>query len=181
MNNPFAALVTINTPHEDGKGDYGAEVGALAQAGGDILVVVGYLDQGGKGIIQSSLDAGAFDKFFLPDAMIGDSLVKAIGPDLNGAIGTVPGTDSKGAEIYAKLAKKDGFEAGPYSPEAYDAAALTPSPLRFKLKLLVPRPIDHAYIFAVPLEPWPWVCFMSKFSNSWSKSHDLPPKKNFKI
>ena len=117
--------VTINTPHEDGKGDYGAEVGALAQAGGDILVVVGYLDQGGKGIIQSSLDAGAFDKFFLPDAMIGDSLVKAIGPDLNGAIGTVPGTDSKGAEIYAELAKKDGFEAGPYSPEAYDAAALT--------------------------------------------------------
>lgn len=117
--------VTINTPHEDGKGDYGAEVAALAQAGGDILVVVGYLDQGGKGIIQSSLDAGGFDRFFLPDAMIGESLVKAIGPDLNGAIGTVPGTDSNGAEIYAELAKKDGFTAGPYSPEAYDAAALT--------------------------------------------------------
>jgi len=117
--------VTINTPHEDGKGDYGAEVGALAQAGGDILVVVGYLDQGGKGIIQSSLDAGAFDQFFLPDAMIGESLVKAIGPDLNGSIGTVPGTDSNGAQIYADLAKKDGFDAGPYSPEAYDAAALT--------------------------------------------------------
>jgi branched-chain amino acid transport system substrate-binding protein len=56
--------VTISTPHEDGKGDYGAEVGALAQAGGDILVVAGYLDQGGKGIIQSSLDSGAFDHFF---------------------------------------------------------------------------------------------------------------------
>jgi ABC-type branched-chain amino acid transport systems, periplasmic component len=117
--------VTINTPHEDGKGDYGAEVGALAQAGGDILVVVGYLDQGGKGIIQSSLDAGAFDQFFLPDAMIGDSLVEAIGPDLNGSIGTVPGTDSNGAQIYQELAAADGFEAGPYSPEAYDAAALT--------------------------------------------------------
>ena len=117
--------VTINTPHEDGKGDYGAEVGALAQAGGDILVVVGYLDQGGKGIIQSSLDAGAFDQFFLPDAMIGDSLVQAIGPDLNGSIGTVPGTDSNGAQIYVDLATKDGFESGPYSPEAYDAAALT--------------------------------------------------------
>src|SRR6056300_1932622 len=117
--------VTINTPHEDGKGDYSAEVAALTQAGGDILVVVGYLDQGGKGIIQSSLDAGAFDQFFLPDAMIGESLVKAIGPDLNGSIGTVPGTDSNGAQIYADLAKKDGFDAGPYSPEAYDAAALT--------------------------------------------------------
>ncbi|MGA1207650.1 MAG: branched-chain amino acid ABC transporter substrate-binding protein [Gammaproteobacteria bacterium] len=117
--------VTINTPHEDGKGDYGAEVGALAQAGGDILVVVGYLDQGGKGIIQSALDAGAFDQFFLPDAMIGDSLVQAIGPDLNGAIGSVPGTDSDGATTFAKLATADGFESGPYSPESYDAAALT--------------------------------------------------------
>ncbi|MDC1319342.1 ABC transporter substrate-binding protein [Litorivicinus sp.] len=117
--------ITINIPHEDGKGDYGAEVGALAQAGGDILVVVGYLDQGGKGIIQSSLDVGAFDNFFLPDAMIGESLIKAIGPDLNGSIGTVPGTDSNGAQIYAQMAEKDGFTAGPYSPEAYDAAALT--------------------------------------------------------
>jgi len=117
--------VSINTPHEDGKGDYGAEVGALAQAGGDILVVVGYLDQGGKGIIQSSLDAGAFEEFFLPDAMIGDSLVQAIGPDLNGAIGSVPGTDSEGAATFAKMATDDGFEAGPYSPESYDAAALT--------------------------------------------------------
>lgn len=117
--------VTINTPHEDGKGDYGAEVGAIAQAGGDILVVVGYLDQGGKGIIQSSLDAGAFDQFFLPDAMIGNSLVQAIGPDLNGAIGSVPGTDSEGAAAFTQMAEADGFEAGPYSPESYDAAALT--------------------------------------------------------
>jgi branched-chain amino acid transport system substrate-binding protein len=117
--------VTINTPHEDGKGDYGAEVASLSQAGGNILVVVGYLDQGGKGIIQSSLDAGAFDRFFLPDAMIGDSLVEAIGPDLDGSIGTVPGTDSNGAKIYEELAAADGFEAGPYSPEAYDATALT--------------------------------------------------------
>ncbi len=117
--------VTINAAHEDGKGDYSAEVAALSQAGGEILMVVGYLDQGGKGIIQSSLDAGAFSNFFLPDAMIGESLVKAIGPDLDGSIGTVPGTDSKGAEIYAELATKDGFTAGPYSPEAYDAAALT--------------------------------------------------------
>ena len=40
--------VTINVSHEDGKGDYGAEVAALAQAGGEILIVAGYLDQGGK-------------------------------------------------------------------------------------------------------------------------------------
>ena len=116
--------ITITASHEDGKADYSAEVAALAQAGGDILIVAGYLDQGGKGIIQGSLDADAFNKFFLPDGMIGDALPKAIGPDLNGSIGSVPGTDSPGAAQYSELAKKAGFKSGPYGPESYDAAAL---------------------------------------------------------
>ncbi|MDC1072604.1 MAG: ABC transporter substrate-binding protein [Pseudomonadota bacterium] len=117
--------VTINTSHEEGKGDYSAEVAALAQAGGDILVVAGYLDQGGKAIIQSSLDTGAFDIFYLPDGMIGDSLPAAIGEGLNGSIGDVPGTDSPGAAMFVELAEKAGFKGdGPFSPESYDAAAL---------------------------------------------------------
>ena len=33
------------TPHEGDKADYSAEVGVLSSAGGDALVVVGYLDQ----------------------------------------------------------------------------------------------------------------------------------------
>src|SRR5207344_1193653 len=48
----FAKLggkITISAPHEDGKGDYSAEVGALAAAGGDAIVVAGYSDQGGAG------------------------------------------------------------------------------------------------------------------------------------
>jgi branched-chain amino acid transport system substrate-binding protein len=48
--------VTINAAHEDGKGDYSAEVGALASAGGDILIVAGYIDQGGSGIVRGALD-----------------------------------------------------------------------------------------------------------------------------
>ena len=116
--------VTINASHEDGKADYGAEVGALAQAGGDILIVAGYQDQGGKGIIQASLDAGAFDMFFLPDGMIGPNLPTAIGPDLDGSIGIVPGTDSPGAAKMADLAAANGFAAGPFAAESYDAAAL---------------------------------------------------------
>ena len=113
--------ITMSAPHEDGKGDYSAEVAALAAVGGDILIVAGYLDQGGKGIIQASLDSGAFDQFFLPDGMIGDSLVEAIGADLNGSIGTVPGTDSPGA---ARLDEMLGMAAGPFVSESYDAAAL---------------------------------------------------------
>ena len=116
--------VTINVAHEDGKGDYSAEVAALAQAGGDILVVAGYLNDGGKGIIQASLDTGAFDVFYLPDGMIGDSLPTDIGDGLNGSIGDVPGTDSPGAAMFTEMATAAGFESGPFSPESYDAAAL---------------------------------------------------------
>ncbi len=41
--------VTISAAHEYGKADYSAEVGALASAGGEVLVVAGYVDQGGSG------------------------------------------------------------------------------------------------------------------------------------
>ncbi len=116
--------VTINASHVDDKPDYGAEVAALAQAGGDILIVAGYQDQGGKGIIQASIDAGAFDMFFLPDGMIGPNLPTAIGSDLDGAIGVVPGTDSPGASNFAEMAAANGFAPGPYAAESYDAAAL---------------------------------------------------------
>ena len=116
--------ITISTPHEDGKGDYSAEVAALAAVGGDILIVAGYLDQGGKGIIQASIDSGAFDRFFLPDGMIGPALTEAIGPDLDGSIGTAPGTDSPGASHLADMVEAAGQEAGPFVSESYDAAAL---------------------------------------------------------
>jgi len=116
--------VTINTSHEDGKGDYAAEVGALAAAGGEVLVVAGYLDQGGKAVIQASLDTGAFDTFYLPDGMVGDALPEAIGADLNGSYGAAPGTDSPGAAKYSEMATAAGFKAGPFSGETYDAAAL---------------------------------------------------------
>ena len=123
----FAAsggTVSINAAHEDGKGDYSAEVGALAAAGGEVLVVAGYIDQGGKGIIQASLDTGAFDTFYLPDGMVGEALPEAIGPDLNGSYGANPGTDSPGAAKFAEMAEAAGFKSGPFSAESYDAAAL---------------------------------------------------------
>ncbi|MFA3915635.1 ABC transporter substrate-binding protein [Ruegeria hyattellae] len=116
--------VTISAAHEDGKGDYSAEVGALASAGGDLLVVAGYLDQGGLGIIQSSLDSGAYDTFGLPGGMIGDSLPANVGPDLNGSFGQIAGSGGEGIERLTALAG-DAFDAtSPYAPESYDAAAL---------------------------------------------------------
>ncbi|OHC54631.1 MAG: branched-chain amino acid ABC transporter substrate-binding protein [Rhodobacterales bacterium RIFCSPHIGHO2_02_FULL_62_130] len=120
-------VVTINVPHEDGKADYSAEVAALAAAGGDLLVVAGYLDQGGKGIIQNSLDTGAFTTFGLPGGMVGDNLPLAIGPALDGSYGQVAQSDSPGAAVLTEMGKTAAatFDAtSPYSMESYDAAAL---------------------------------------------------------
>ncbi len=115
--------VTISTSHEDGKADYTAEIGALAAAGGEVLVVAGYIDQGGKGMIQSALDTGAFDTFVLPDGMVGSALPEAIGADLNGSFGQAPGTDSEGATKFVEMA--EGFDGtSPFAKESYDAAAL---------------------------------------------------------
>ncbi len=116
--------ITISAAHEDGKGDYSAEVGALAQAGGDILIVAGYLDQGGKGIIQGALDAGAFETFALPDGMVGDSLPAAIGDPLNGSFGTIAGSQNEGATMFQELAAANGVKTDTYAAESYDAAAL---------------------------------------------------------
>ncbi|MBJ6371723.1 ABC transporter substrate-binding protein [Sedimentitalea arenosa] len=116
--------VTISAAHEDGKADYSAEVGALASAGGDILVVAGYLDQGGLGIINAALDSGAFETFGLPGGMIGDSLPTNVGPDLNGSFGQIAGSGGDGIEKLTGMAG-DAFDAtSPYTPESYDAAAL---------------------------------------------------------
>jgi branched-chain amino acid transport system substrate-binding protein len=117
--------VTINTAHEDGKADYSAEVAALASAGGDILVVAGYLDQGGKGIIQASLDTGAFSTFGLPGGMYGESLPTAIGEGLNGSYGQIAGSDSPGQATLIEMGDANGFDGdNAYTPESYDAAAL---------------------------------------------------------
>ena len=117
--------VTTVSAHEDGKADYASEAGTLAAAGGDALAVIGYLDQGGKGVIEASLDAGSFDTFILSDGMIGQSIVDAIGSDLDKSFGSLPGSTGKGAGIFAEVAKAGGVEAsGPYTGESYDAAAL---------------------------------------------------------
>jgi branched-chain amino acid transport system substrate-binding protein len=118
--------VAINQPHEDGKGDYSAEVAALQASGAPMLVVAGYVDQGGVGIVQSSLDTGAFDQFFFPDGMYGQSLIDSVGDEINGkVIGSLPGTEGEAADRFATLAGEHDIDpTGTYIPESYDAAAL---------------------------------------------------------
>ncbi len=114
--------ITINAAHEDGKADYSAEVGALASAGGDILVVAGYVDQGGSGIIRAALDTGAFDTFNLPDGMVSSTLEDRFGSELDGSFGQIPG--SPAAAKFAELVGDRFDSTSVYADTGYDAAAL---------------------------------------------------------
>ncbi|UWQ20683.1 ABC transporter substrate-binding protein [Jannaschia sp. W003] len=117
--------VTISAAHTDGKADYSSEVGALSAGGGDILVVAGYVDQGGSGIVRAALDSGAFDRFYFPDGMIAQALEDNFGTEIDGSLGANPGTDSPGAKRYQEMATEAGYDGTqPFSAESYDAAAL---------------------------------------------------------
>lgn len=117
--------VTVSAAHEDGKADYSAEVGTLSAAGGQMLVVAGYVDQGGAGIVRASLDTGAFDTFHFPDGMMSDALVANFGSEINGSSGQHPSPSAELAANFATVAEGAGFEpTSPFAPESYDAAAL---------------------------------------------------------
>ena len=116
--------VTINAAHEDGKADYSAEVGALASAGGDRLVVAGYVDQGGSGIVRSALDSGAFDTFHFPDGMISDQLVANFGSEIDGSSGQHPSPSEELATAFTEMVGGAFDATSPFAPESYDAAAL---------------------------------------------------------
>ncbi|MEE2860910.1 MAG: ABC transporter substrate-binding protein [Pseudomonadota bacterium] len=117
--------VTVNAAHDDGKADYSAEVAALSAAGGEALVVAGYVDQGGSGIVRAALDTGAFDTFVFPDGMVGQALEDNFGTEIEGSFGQNPAAEGEGRETYLRMAEEAGFDgSGAFSAEAYDAAAL---------------------------------------------------------
>lgn len=99
--------VTLVAPQDDDKADYSAEVSALSVAGGEALVVLGYSDQGGNGILRASLDRGAFDRFAVDDGMHSEKLLAGFGPDLQ-IFGTVPWTVGDGTETFAAFATAAG-------------------------------------------------------------------------
>lgn len=116
--------VTISAAHEDGKDDYSSEVDALAAAGGERLVVAGYVDQGGSGIVRAALNSGAFQSFHFPGGMVSDKLLENFGSKINGSSGQHPSPPEELAARFADLVGEAFDATSPYAPESYDAAAL---------------------------------------------------------
>ncbi len=116
--------ITSKVAHEEARGDYSAEVGQLAAAGGDALVILGYIDGGGS-MLRTAYELGAFENFFIGDGMYGDELVASVGSGIEGTIGTVPWADGEGADRFHDMAEEAGFQGqSSYTRESYDAAAL---------------------------------------------------------
>jgi branched-chain amino acid transport system substrate-binding protein len=117
--------VTINIPHEEARGDYSAEVGSLASAGGEALMVLGYVD-GGSNIIRTAWDLGAFEQFFVGDGVFTEDMPNIVGNDAAAAIvGTVPSPEGEAAENWERVGQESGINWGSsFVAESYDAAAL---------------------------------------------------------
>lgn len=124
----FEALggtVAVSIPHEDGKADYNAEVGSLGATGAEAVAVFGYLDQGGKGIVEGVIDGDVFGQIIFGEAMWGDSIIEAFGSDLDGTFGLLPGSLEDFATAWADYAAaNDVAGSDPFAGESYDAAAL---------------------------------------------------------
>jgi len=127
FNEAFAAAggtVTATVPHEEAKGDYSAEVGALASAGGEALMVLGYVDGGGS-MIRTAYELGAFDQFFAGDGVYSEELLANIGDAAGGLVGTIPWATGDAADRFVEVYTEAGINgASSYVAESYDAAAL---------------------------------------------------------
>lgn len=120
----MGGTITSKVAHEEARGDYSAEVGQLAAAGGDALVILGYVDGGGS-MLRTAWELGAFDDFFMGDGMYGDELISAVGEALEGTIGTIPWASGEGADTFHAMAAAAGVQGqSSYTRESYDAAAL---------------------------------------------------------
>ncbi len=118
-------IITAIVPLRFGQSDYNTEVNELSAAGGELLVIFSYPDQGGLEIIEKSLAHNSFVTFMFPDGMVGSTLTDHFGHSINGSFGTTPGNDSSDARAFVKLAKQAHVDATvTFVAETYDAAAL---------------------------------------------------------
>ncbi len=127
FNEAFQAAggtVTTTIPHEEARGDYSAEVGSLASAGGDALMVLGYVD-GGTNIIRTAWELGAFEQFFVGDGVFTEDMPNIVGDAASAIIGTVPSATGEAAENWQRIGSEAGINYGSsFVAESYDAAAL---------------------------------------------------------
>jgi branched-chain amino acid transport system substrate-binding protein len=120
----MGGTVSVVIPHEEAKGDYSAEVASLQSAGGDALMVLGYVD-GGSNVIRTAWELGAFEQFFIGDGVFTEDLPNLVGDAAAAIVGTVPSATGDAAVNWENTGTAAGINwSSSFVAESYDAAAL---------------------------------------------------------
>ena len=117
--------VSLQKKFEEDKKDFSDDISSLVAAGGDALATFAEYNKGGREILKSLVDSGAFKKFIFSQEMITDDLLKTFNKNLKESFGLLYGSQEKGVKIFESLAKKNNLDPeSPFVGESYDAASL---------------------------------------------------------
>lgn len=124
----FGGEVTASSAFEPNRASYRGELATVARGGADVLLLIGYPDDGGIAILRQSLEEGYFNRFIFTDGMKAESVIANVGARfLNGAFGTAPrALDTDEAATFQELyeARHGELPPLPFIDASYDAAAI---------------------------------------------------------
>ena len=120
--------VLAKVPYEKGKASYRGELQEATSKNPEVLVLIGY-PENGSNIIRQSISGGYIDEFIFPDGMKAPEIIKNVGDPkyLNGTYGTSPGSkDTPSASTFEKTYTEEygSTPPKPFMTNAYDAAAV---------------------------------------------------------
>jgi len=119
--------VLASVPYEKGKASYRGELEEATQKNPEVLVLIGYPENGAN-ILRQSISGGYIDEFIFPDGMQAPEIVDNVGAQyLNGTYGTAPGSkDTPSAKTFQETYTEEygSTPPKPFMTTAYDAAAV---------------------------------------------------------
>ncbi len=119
--------VLAQVPYQKGKASYRGELAEATKKDPEVLVLIGYPENGAN-IIRQSISGGYINEFIFPDGMKAPELVENVGAKfLNGTYGTVPGSkDIPSAETFKETYTEEygSTPPKPFMTNAYDATAV---------------------------------------------------------
>jgi branched-chain amino acid transport system substrate-binding protein len=134
LNDNFVAAYTAaggkvlaDVAHEEGKAEYRAELGQLAAAGAQNLLVLAYANGSGKTVLQQAVESGDFTQYLGADGMVDNVLLDGFAPGaLDGMIAMRPAEPTgAGPAAFQAAADAAGMKTGStFQQQSYDALFL---------------------------------------------------------
>jgi len=119
--------VLAKVPYEKGKASYRGELQEATAKDPDVLILIGYPENGAN-ILRQSISGGYITEFIFPDGMKAPELIDNVGAQyLEGTYGTSPGSkDTPSASTFKETYTEEygNTPPKPFMTNAYDAAAV---------------------------------------------------------